>query len=196
MWLVKEATKQRLRNWSWVETPLLSVLYSGCDCRGLWRFTGLVHCSCWSPSSTACYKDMKDLDFCIWLSRGWRCFLAIETTTFWVYRGVKWKTKYVSKRWFKIPLICDSEAMSLRLLLATFPGSPQSLGKCCLGKIWCGEALTALLLSGNHGVSGVYSDTEKEDFKMPVALLTCLFLLSQCVLHPHTEIDTHSPGPW
>lgn len=45
MWLVKEATKWRHQNWSWVETPPLSVLHGGCDCCGLCRFAGLIHCS-------------------------------------------------------------------------------------------------------------------------------------------------------
>lgn len=35
MWLVKETTQGRFQNWSWVETPLLSVLYGSCDCCGL-----------------------------------------------------------------------------------------------------------------------------------------------------------------
>ena len=35
MWLVKEATQRRFQNWSWVETPLLSVSYGSCDCCGL-----------------------------------------------------------------------------------------------------------------------------------------------------------------
>lgn len=74
-----------------------------------------------------------------WLSGRWRRLLATETSTCWVDGGVKRKTKCESKKWFKIPLVCDSEAMSLRLLLTTFPGSPQSLSECCLRKIWCGE---------------------------------------------------------
>lgn len=120
----------RPQDWSWVETPVFYVLHGSCDCCGF--------SICWiSPSFT-----LKSTSYCLlqrWEGSTFPCLtqqrMEVPPCNWDKYAlgGMEeqsGKKKCVSKRWFKMLLICDSDAVSLRLLLATFPGSPPSLGKC------------------------------------------------------------------
>lgn len=96
---------------------------------------------------------------------------------------------------FKILLVCDSEAMSLRLSITTGPGSPQSLvsqrKRSDAGRVWLRCSYQEALRS-----PGCAETQRKKIFKCHRYYSHVFFWLSQCVLHSHTEIDTHFPCPW
>lgn len=87
---------------------------------------GLVHCLCSSPPRTACYKGEKELDFCIGLSREWRFLLVFKTSTLRARRSKKKKKMNKQVRDDSTFYVFVTQAMSLRLLLATVPDSTHS----------------------------------------------------------------------
>lgn len=54
--------------------------------------------------------------------------------------------------------------------------------------------MAALLLSGNPGGHQRVLRHRKRTV-LNVTGVTCFFWMSQCILHLHTEVDTHFPCP-
>ena len=90
-------------------------------------------------------------------------------------------------------LICDSDAVSLRLLLATFPGSPPSLGKCHRENdlMWRGYDCAASIRKP-RARQGVL--TLRKGRFLNVSVITHMPFL--CVLHPHIKTGACFPCPW